>query len=258
LVIDLHAHMLPAIDDGPGDLRAAVALAAAAARDGVQVVAATPHVRPDHPRVRPAELADRVAELQAAIDGAGIALEIVPGGEVDLMRGLDADEDELRLVSLGGHGSDLLVETPYGALPAMFDDLLFRLKRRGYRILLAHPERNASFQQQPQRLGDLVARGVLLQVTAGTLASPAFRSRSRKLALDLVRDGLAHVIATDAHGASGSRPPALSEGVRAAARVAPARAQWMVTDAPAAILAGEPLPPVPDSRRRGWRARLRR
>jgi len=250
--------MLPAIDDGPSDLPAAVALAAATARDGVRVVAATPHVRPDHPRVLPAELADRVATLQAAIDDAGIRLRVVSGGEVDLMRGLDADEEELRLVSLGGRGSDLLVETPYGALPPMFDDLLLRLKRRGYRLLLAHPERNVSFQQQPERLAGLVGGGVLLQVTAGTLASPTFRSRSRKLALDLVRDGLAHVIATDAHGAGGSRAPALSEGVRAAARVAPQRAEWMVTDAPAAILAGEPLPPVPAPERRGWLGRLGR
>jgi protein-tyrosine phosphatase len=255
-VIDLHAHLLPAIDDGPRDLHDAVALAAAAVRDGIRTMAATPHIRPDHPRVWPPELSDRVAELQAVLDRAAVRLRVVQGGELDLVHGLDADETELRQVSFGGHGTDLLVETPYGAIPPGFDDQLFRLKNRGYRILLAHPERNQSFQSRPERLARLAEQGVLLQITAGALASQAFRSRSRKLALDLVREGLAHVIATDAHAAGGSRSPSLSAGVKAAARVAPERAEWMVTEAPAAILAGEPLPGAPPSRG-GWRGRIR-
>jgi protein-tyrosine phosphatase len=256
-VIDLHAHLLPGIDDGPYDLSDALALAAAAVRDGIRKMAATPHVRPDHPDVRPFELRDRVASLQASIDRAGIDLEVVQGGELDLMQGLDADDEQLRAVSFGGRGTDLLVETPYGAILPAFDEQLFLLAARGYRILLAHPERNPTFQRHPERLARMVDRGVLLQVTAGTLASEVFRSRSRKLAQDLVREGLAHVIATDTHGTGGSRAPALRAGVKAAARVAPERAEWMVTHAPDAILAGEPLPDAPHART-GWRARIRR
>jgi protein-tyrosine phosphatase len=255
-VIDLHAHVLPGIDDGPYDLHDAVALSAAAVRDGIRTMAATPHIRPDHPGVRPRELEARVESLQLALRRAGVALEVVQGGELDLVLGLDADDEVLRAVSLGGHGTDLLVETPYGAIPPAFDAQLFRLAARGYRLLLAHPERNPTLQRSPERLARIVERGVLLQVTAGALASGAFRSRSRKLALDLVREGLAHVIATDTHAARGSRSPALRAGVKAAARVAPERAEWMVTEAPAAILAGEPLPSAPPPHG-GWRGRIR-
>jgi hypothetical protein len=59
-----------------------------------------------------------------------------------------------------------------------------------------------------------------------------------------VREGLAHVIASDTHGGHIPRT-GLRGGVEAAALLAPQRAQWMVTDAPAAILGGDPLPPAP-------------
>ena len=136
---------------------------------------------------------------------------------------------------------------PYGELPERFEDLLFNVSVRGYRILLAHPERSRTFQHDRQRLATLVEHGTLLQVTALSLSSTERRSRSRRLALELVKHGLAHVIASDAHGGHVPRS-GLRAGVEAAERIAPLRAQWMVTDAPAAIVAGEPLPPPPADR----------
>jgi protein-tyrosine phosphatase len=247
-VIDLHVHLLPAIDDGPATAEEALELAAAAAADGTTTLAATPHVRADHPRVRPDELRGRVAELQAAMRAAGIGVAVVCGGEVDLGWALRADDDSLRQVSYGQRGRDLLVETPYGELPPSFEELLFRIRARGYRVTLAHPERNLSFQRSPHRLAQLVEQGTLVQVTAGTVAATDRGSRSRRLAHALLRDGLAHVIASDAHGER-VRPAKLSEGVAAAARLLDRPVEPMVTDVPAAILAGDPIPPLPPRRR---------
>jgi protein-tyrosine phosphatase len=256
-VIDLHAHVLPGIDDGPATMPEAVAVAAAAWQDGVTVLAATPHVRPDHPAVRPSELAARTAELNAACAAAGVTPTLVSGGEVDLAWAQDAADDDLVAVSYGGRGHDLLVETPYGELPAGFEELLFRVSARGFRVLLAHPERNPSLQRTPQRVRALVERGVLLQVTAAALTSTNRRSRSRRLARELVREGVAHVIASDRHGPDLARS-SLSDGITAATRDAGMlRAMWMATEAPAAILDGDPLPPPPASRRR-WRLAPRR
>ena len=243
-MIDLHTHVLPGIDDGPAELSGSLALLAAAVEEGTAALAATPHVRPDHPDVVPGELAGRVSAVAAAAAEAGLEIDVVAGGEVDLVWAQQASEDELRAVSFCQQGRDLLVETPYGELSERFEDQLFHLSVRGYRVLLAHPERSRTFQRDRRRLATLVEHGTLLQVTAVSLSSTERRSRSRRLALELVRNELAHVIASDAHG--GHIPRAgLSAGVEAAARIAPRRAQWMVTDAPAAILAGDPLPPAP-------------
>ena len=246
-MIDLHSHLLPGIDDGPPDMAGALELAAASAADGVKVLAATPHLRSDHPGVRPEELGARVQAVRAALAQAGVGIEVIGGGEVDLLWAQQADEHALRQVSYGQRGSDLLVETPYGELPVRLEDMLFRLSAQGFRVLLAHPERSAGFRADPTRLHALVARGTLLQITAGSLSGPPRHSRSRRFAAQLVREGLAHVMASDAHGGEIERA-GLSQGVAAAAELAPHRAEWMVTEAPAAILSGEALPPAPAQR----------
>ena len=252
-MIDLHSHLLPGIDDGPPDLTGALELARAAAADGVRVLAATPHLRADHPSVRPAELRDRADIVRAALTREGVGIDVVVGGEVDLLWAQQADELTLRQVSYGQRGTDLLVEAPYGELPARLEDMVFNLAAQGFRVLLAHPERSAGFRADPRRLRALVDRGSLLQLTAGSLVGPTRHSRIRRFAQQLVREGLAHVIASDAHGGDIERA-GLSAGVAAAAEVAPQRAEWMVTEAPAAILSGEALP-EPPAERAGRRAR---
>ena len=243
-LIDLHSHVLPALDDGPNALAGALDLVAEAADGDVGVLVATPHLRHDFPGVDVHAIAARCRELQAEIERAGIPVTLVPGGEVDVLWAYEASDEDLRAASYGGRGRDLLVETPYGELTSTFEDLLFHLSARGYRLLLAHPERNPTFQRDPQRLRALVARGVLVQVTANSLTTTRPRSRSRALASALVAEGLCHVVASDAHGAHVARA-GLAEGVAAAAAIDPARARWMATAAPAAILHGAPLPPVP-------------
>lgn len=255
-MIDLHVHVLPGIDDGAPDEAAALALVAEAAASGVHTIAATPHIRADHPDVHPLELAGRTAALQAAVDRAGHAVRLVTAGEADLWWAQGAEDEELRAVSYGGHGRDMLVEVPYGELQPQFEDLVFRLRVHGLRVLLAHPERSPTLQRDLSRLRALIEQGCLVQVTASALASQQRGSRSRRVALALVREGAAHVIASDTHGAGGARA-SLADAVAALRNEAPARAEWMVTDAPAAILAGEPLPAAPaDVRRRSLLGRL--
>src|SRR5215208_1320585 len=109
-MIDLHTHVLPGIDDGPADVDGSLELLAAAVEEGIATLAATPHVRPDHPDVIPAELAPRTAELAASAARAGLDIELVSGGEVDLTWAQQVDDDVLRAASFGGQGHDLLVE----------------------------------------------------------------------------------------------------------------------------------------------------
>lgn len=258
-MIDLHSHVLAGIDDGPAEIEESLDFMRAAAAQGTTVLAATPHLRSDFPLVEIERVADACAELneRASLDS---DLRVVPGAEVDLAWAQKASDEELRLASLDQRGTDLLVETPYGIVPDNFEELLFRITVRGYRILLAHPERNPSFQRRPARLKEIVTRGVLVQITLPSVAARDRGSRARKLAFALVQEGLAHNLASDSHSSGRWRPPALGAGVRAFADYAPAYAEWMVTDAAAAILAGEPLPRPPrgEAPRRGIRLPGRR
>ncbi len=253
MLIDLHAHILPGIDDGPPDMAGSVELARAAVAAGARVMTATPHMRADHPDVRPDELASRCEELQRTLDAEGVDLSIVPGAEVDLTWALSAGDEELRLASYGQRGTDVLIETPYGYLPPTFEALLERIRSRGYRILLAHPERNPAIQADPERLLRLVEDGVLVQITGLSLTSRRSGSRSERLARQMLEHGAVHAIASDAHRNGPPRGPDLRAAFEVAAGYGAARAQWLAFEAPAAIVAGDPLPAAPPPlRRRRW------
>ncbi len=243
-MIDLHAHVLPGIDDGPPGLSGSLDLLRRAAANRTQIIAATPHLRADYPNVAVEAIAAACRALQEHVPPAW-GLRIVPGGEVDLLWAEDASDEDLRRSSYGGRGTDLLVETPYGPLTGAFEDALLALAGRGYRMLLAHPEMNASLQRSPERLEALVERGVLLQITGASLLRASSASPSGRLARRLVEEEIAHVIASDTHSGGAWRPSEMLAAARAARQLAPGRATWMVTSAPAAILAGKPLPPLP-------------
>lgn len=249
-MIDLHSHVLPGIDDGPLTTDESIALARACADDGTRTLVATPHLRHDFPAVRVEEIADRCRVLEEHLAGGEGSLEIVPAAEIDYEWAQTATREELTLASYGQRGTDVLLETPYAPITVAFEGVLFRLARLGFRVVLAHPERNPTFQMDPSRLQALVRRGALVQLTAGSLTERGRRRPSARLAGRLVERGLAHVIASDAHTAASWRQPDLSRGVAAAERIAPGLGEWMVTEAAAAILAGESLPAAPSGRRR--------
>lgn len=246
-MIDLHCHVLPGLDDGPADMDASVAMVAALEAEGISTVVATPHLRHDEPAPITIELRGRCAELELCAKQAGHAVDVEPGAEVSLAWALEATPVELRHASIGGRGRDLLVEVPHGRLAPGFEGGIEAIMRAGYRVTLTHPEASADFQHSPERLLRLVDLGVLVQVTARALVRGGGRTPSAALARDLVSAELCHVLATDAHSAGPWRAPDLRRGVLEAARLAGARAEWMVQDAPRAILEGLPLPRPPRS-----------
>ncbi len=82
-MIDLHAHILPGVDDGVRSLEEACELARVAVADGIAVTAATPHVRDDYPTT-PEQVERGVEEVRRSLGDAGIPLEVVHGAEVDI------------------------------------------------------------------------------------------------------------------------------------------------------------------------------
>jgi hypothetical protein len=168
-MIDIHCHILPGIDDGAEDIASSVAMARLAAESGTTSVVATPHLRSDFPRVKVDEMAGRCAELNAALRCEGVALEVIPGGEVSVAWALEADGAELRSASYAQRGVYLLVETPAIGGPNL-PSLLSQVAARGFRVVLAHPERSSEFQELPDRINVLVERGAI--------ASDAHRGRN--------------------------------------------------------------------------------
>jgi protein-tyrosine phosphatase len=238
-VIDLHCHILPGVDDGALDLADSVAMALEARRDGVEVVCATPHIRDDHD-VRLEELPARVGALQDELDRRGIEVRIAQGGELAAPAAGRLSSRQLRDVSLGGGGWILLEPAP-GPLEDGLGATVELLARRGARVIVAHPERHAGADFEGQ-LRALVDRGCLIQWTAEFVAQAQPRDPGA-LVLRLARDGLVHVLASDAHSSHGGRGMRLSPAFARLGEVCDPELLAWIAHAPAAILVGEALRP---------------
>jgi protein-tyrosine phosphatase len=245
-VIDLHCHILPGLDDGSRDLDDTVAMARQAIADGIEVIAATPHIHPSHAVVI-GELEERVAQVNAELARQRVGARVVTGGEVSEPMLDQLDEEDLRRVSLGG-GGWILVEPRPGPLSDHLELAVDALSGRGFRILVAHPERHAGGDFR-ERMEALVAAGALIQVTAALIAE----GPAAPVMLEMAALGLVHVLASDAHSSRAGRPVKLSHGVARLHELPPFApyAEWTVRDGPAAILAGKavtpPLAPVPEA-----------
>jgi protein-tyrosine phosphatase len=241
-VIDLHAHILPGLDDGPVSLDAALEMARVAAANGTRAIATTSHIDAGF-GLGPDELARARSALAARLADEGVELELLGGGEVAPARLPALDDETLAGLTLG-EGPYVLLECPFSPVGAGMRLMVADLHRRGFEVLLAHPERSPTFQREPARLEDLVRAGALAQVTTVSLTG-GYGAPVRRAAVEMLERGLVHVLATDAHDVR-RRPPDL----RAADGVLDGeQREWMTRDAPAAIVAGEPLPPRPPLRR---------
>jgi protein-tyrosine phosphatase len=199
--VDLHLHLLPGVDDGPPDEAAALEHAARLARDGVHEATATPHVgHPDYP-LDVATIAPRTRALQTALDAAGIGLRLQPGGEIFPGGATGLGHAELDAIAHGPRGARwVLLEVPFGGIDAAFLAAWRHVRRHGFGLLIAHPERAAGLLEDGlRRLRPAIEAGALLQVNVSSLLGrhgPEAEAAARRL----IRDRLAYVIASDGHG----------------------------------------------------------
>jgi protein-tyrosine phosphatase len=258
-VIDLHSHLLPGIDDGAPDLEASVAMGRAAVDGGVDAIVATPHVSGRYPN-DPSTFAERVASVQSALDDAGVALRVHRGAEVSHAMLVDLPEETLS-DCVHGDGRFILFEPPLSGPAPFIDRMVFDLHLKGFKVLIAHPERIAAFQRRIELVEKLVQEGCLTSVTAGSVGGQ-FGGAVKRFTQELFARGLVHNLASDAHDAEW-RSPALRPALERAVEELPELEGWLdylTVEVPQAILSGETPradPPV-IAAKRGFLSRLRR
>jgi protein-tyrosine phosphatase len=244
-VIDLHSHILPGIDDGARTLGDSIEMALAAVDGGISTVAATPHVRNDYPTA--AETMERLlGVLREALAWLSIDLRVLGGAEVAIPSLRAMGRDDLRRFALAGNPRYLLVEFPYVGWPIGLEADIEQLRSLGITPVLAHPERNPDVQLAPKQIELAVSAGALVQLTAASVDG-RLGSRTRRTAFELIQNGLAHLIASDAH-----LPSVRSIGLQDAFQALNQSdlAQWLVEDVPRAIVEDTPIPPRPRDARR--------
>ena len=275
-MIDLHAHVLPRLDDGAKSLEESVEMCRISYKDGVRTIVATPHILPGvYKNSRPTILA-KTQELNEAIKKFGVGsspactkrsgegrefgvqdsdasthpgidpLRILPGADVHFSPNLLQLCENREVVTVNDEGRYLMVEFDFMTLPYQGEEVLFQLIARGIIPVITHPERNLEIARSPKRYYQMIKMGCLGQVTAMSLTGE-FGPEVKRGADQLLTLRLVHFIASDTHSVD-ERPPLLSPAVREAEKmIGREEAQKMVTEYPRALLEGR-KPDVPEPR----------
>jgi protein-tyrosine phosphatase len=194
--VDLHSHLLPGVDDGAQTVAEAVALAGGLKALGFTCLVATPHARPGLFDPSGEALVAALRELRTALGAAGP--RVLLAGEHFL------DDEVWTRIAEGRarpypNGRAILVEiSTAGPPPARLSDQLFRLRVGGLRPILAHPERCAAFQSDPELLEQLRRAGVAVALDLTSLVGGGGRG-SRRAAERLLEHDMVDVACTDLH-----------------------------------------------------------
>lgn len=238
-MIDIHSHILWGLDDGARDFEESLAMLRVAAEHGTTDIVATPHANVRY-SFQPELVAERIAQLSAASSG----LPRIHRG-CDFHLSYDNIQDAL------AHPSKytvnglvyLLVELAETFIPRSLDEILRRFIVRGIVPVITHPERNPILQRDLARLESWVEFGCAVQVTAQSLGD-RFGERAKRSAWKMLKKGLVHAVASDAHDAW-DRPPRLDMAREILpADIGESAATLLLVENPAAILTGAPIRPV--------------
>ena len=240
IVVDIHSHILPEVDDGSKSWDISVAMCKMAAADGITHQVATPHANDRYPYDRE-YLQGLVAHLQELI---GPVPELSLGCDFHL----SYDNVQAALVDPSrfaiGRTHYMLVELSNYSVPPQTTDSFLRLGDRGMTVVITHPERNPILRESPQRVVEWAEQGCIIQMTGSALTG-FWGERVRRVSQWLLERNAVHVLATDAHDLE-KRIPVLSTARAAAAEICGEEiAEALVEGNPRAIICDKPLPYFP-------------
>ena len=231
-MIDLHAHIIPGVDDGSASMEETEAMLKLAKESGVDTIVATPHFKEGLIYNEDIETPYNKTKVLAAKMGIDLRL----GNELYLSEeGVQAAIDGY-VYDMGKRGY-MLVELPFHQYYPFHDGLMHQLQLKGYTLLLAHVERYGFFRSDPDKLRRVLERGVYGQMNARYV----YERKTRKQAFKWIEEGYVHVIASDMHNMT-TRTPNLNLAYEALSKqYGIATADLLTKENPARLLEGQAL-----------------
>ncbi|MTI80480.1 MAG: phosphotransferase [Firmicutes bacterium] len=239
-MIDIHTHILPAIDDGSPDLSTSCQIIITAATEGVTKIIATPHYWPGVYQPHWREVLQKTEQLNNELSKKGNSITILPGMEVHLDIELPRLLEKGIIGTLNNTGKYLLVELPAQSFPHYSEMVLCKLLSLGITPILAHPERNSEVINNPEILYSLLEKGVLIQLTAASITG-AFGRRAMQTSTLMLEYGWVHFIASDCHDID-KRPYVFLNGIEKAETILSKNEVELITrENPEKLIAGEDI-----------------
>ena len=195
--VDIHSHLLPGIDDGAKDMDTSIALLLKMASYGIKNFITTPHVLgsvyPNSSEVIKQKLAAVKKELEKReIKGISIqaAAEYMLDGEFSAL----LDQKDILVLK----DNYILVEMSYFSAPINLYELLFKIQLKGYKPVLAHPERYNFYHTDFKSYYKLKQAGCLFQLNLLSLTDQ-YGKGVQKTSEKLLKENLYDFVGTDTH-----------------------------------------------------------
>ena len=197
ILVDMHSHFLPGIDDGATNLDECLGLLKTFEDRGYQKIITTPHIIQDLYENTPETILPVLAIVKKALAESGSSLQIHAAAEYymdeNFIKLLDNDAPLLTLKD-----NLVLVETAFMNEPANLREIFFKIRLKGYKPVFAHPERYMFLQNRKEKVEELFDSGVYLQINTMSLGG-YYGLPAMKLAEWMIEQGFVHFLGSDCH-----------------------------------------------------------
>ena len=197
MIVDIHNHILPGIDDGAKTVKESVDLIRGFSEMGITNLVATPHIMSNlYPNTKETISAsmDFLTNEMVSNDLKDISIEAAAEHMID--------ENFEELLERGGvmpmRKQYLLVEMSYLQASINFDNATQSIMKKGFFPILAHPERYGYWHTNKSKYSAYKKKGIQYQLNILSL-SDYYGPEVHNVALNLLDHGLFDYIATDIH-----------------------------------------------------------
>jgi protein-tyrosine phosphatase len=248
MMIDIHSHILPGVDDGAKDMKTALEMARMAVDDGIEKMIATPHLfRGSYSAAGYDEIEEAKSQFRHALKENNIPLEIFSGAEVHVSHNL---MDEIRMnrrFLVLNQSRYMFIEFPSDHVFAGVKDLIFELMSEGIVPIIAHPERNSVFRHSPNFMYELLQMGALCQVNQGSF-NGIYGTQVQETVFRFLELGYVHFLATDCHN-TWVILPRLSDALKKVQEIiGEEKARALVEDNPLCVIEDREISFIPEPR----------
>jgi tyrosine-protein phosphatase YwqE len=195
--VDIHSHLLPGIDDGAPDLDTSIELIQKMSSYGIKNFITTPHILgemyPNKPEIIKAKL-QLVQEELIKRNITDISIRAAAEYMLDEQFSIILEEGELLTVK----DNLVLVEMSYLSPPNNIFEILFQLQLKGYKPILAHPERYNSYHNDFRMYQKLKNAGCLFQLNLLSLTEH-YGKQVQKTSQKLLKENMYDYLGTDVH-----------------------------------------------------------
>lgn len=197
MIIDIHSHFLPGIDDGAADMEEALAMLLIAEEEGITHMIATPHYKENRTQTDPEQIKDLLEKVRQAAAEKGISVELLAGNEVYYFSDIEEVAEAGKLLTLDESNRMLVEFNPFADFKRI-RNALDTVRGLGFHPIIAHVERYECMLKKPDNVNELYDMGVEIQINAASVTGEA-GFKAKMFVHKLLKNRLVHYIGTDAH-----------------------------------------------------------